>query len=222
MIDADYLRHHYGQLTDDELRRIGQSDLVPAARTILLAEFNSRGIAFGELESDSKAVAAVDVEDPIGPYSPPQSIVKDLSDKVNLEIPRLVELFRAMVIISVIVGQFLAWSTLLPLPVTAEMALFKGQSGMGAISPTFGLISFFVVQVLLVFSAIGLWLFTAWARPLFVVAYVVFILGSLASGATVLLPWEAALSTIITLFDGAVLALAFLPPLSKRFDGEGA
>jgi hypothetical protein len=32
------------------------------------------------------------------------------------------------------------------------------------------------------------------------------------------LPWELALVTIATLLDGAVLTLAFLPPLSKYFE----
>ena len=57
-----------------------------------------------------------------------------------------------------------------------------------------------------------------WGRLLLAAAYVLSAIGTLLAGIVIWFPWEVTLFTIAALLDGAVLALAFLPPLSRYFE----
>jgi len=65
------------------------------------------------------------------------------------------------------------------------------------------------------FAAIGLYFFTWWGRPLFVICYAVGFVMTIVGGFAVWPARDVALTFAVTLVDGAILALAFLPPLLK-------
>jgi hypothetical protein len=206
MVDAGYLREHYDKLTDEELERIAKSDLVSEARAVLEAEFKSRGLAL-----------------PAGgvlPYAPPAARVEDPDAWATLTVGGLIRLFQAMAIASTALGMFLTFWPLLPIPISEPLAEYRAQTGDGALAPWFSHVVWMALQPLWIVSALGLCFFKWWARPVFAGTYVLSAVGNLAGGVIVWLPWEAVLVTVATLLDGAVLVLAFLPPLSKYFERD--
>jgi hypothetical protein len=223
MIDAEYLKSHYGRLADHELLRLSRGDLVPEARVLLLAEMDARGIAAAASEGPGDDGGAVGSNGRVtAPYSPPSSRLADPQDHVEITFAYLVELFRGMVVVATIIGAFLYWWHLLPLPMSEDMRMFKAQSGAGALAPVLSQIMSLAVQPLWLLSAVGLWCFRWWGRALFLGLYGVGAVLNLVGGATVSLPWENVLITVVMLLDGAILALAFLPPLARRFSDNGA
>ncbi len=58
-IDKDYLILHYSRLTDEELKRIANSDLVPESMTLLQAEIDRRPI---ERKRERDEAAALDAQ----------------------------------------------------------------------------------------------------------------------------------------------------------------
>jgi hypothetical protein len=116
----------------------------------------------------------------------------------------------------------LSWWPLLGLPLPQDLATFRGQDGAGALAPVVTWIAFYIAQPLWILSAIGLCALRWWGRLLFIATYAMTMLASLVGGMNVLFPWESFLGTLAGLLDGAVLTLAFLPPLSRHFARESS
>jgi hypothetical protein len=66
-------------------------------------------------------------------------------------------------------------------------------------------------------ASVGLFLLQNWARHLFLALYVIGIALVPFAGFTVQLPIDTALSAVNTLLNGAILALAYLTPVSASF-----
>ena len=221
MVDADFLREHYGTLHDRELQRLAQGELEPDARAILETEMSARGIAAMDVSSEDSPPPTRSSGD--NPYLPPGAAVADPMGAVAvLKVSGLLRLFQAMVVASTVIGLLLFVWPYLPIPMSERMAAFRSYGGAGALAPAATTIVFFVAQPLWIVSAIGLYFLRWWGRLMLVGTYVLTMLASLLGGIWVQLPWESFLGTIATLMDGAVLALAFLPPLSGHFARERA
>lgn len=157
-------------------------------------------------------------------YLPPLAPVDDVSTDpaASLSRPGLVRLYHRLVLASVVLGLLLAFLPWSRLPLSYELQQAVQAAGLGAIVPLEAMhLLWWIQQPLWVAAGIGLYFFRSWARWLFTVLYGVSILSSLVGGAIVHLPWEAAMVTAVTLVDGALLALVFLPPLNAAF-GEHA
>jgi hypothetical protein len=219
-VDTGHLRRHYGSLEDQELLRLWRGELIPEARSILEAEMSSRGVSVAQ-DLVAEAPAPIQSRNSSGvsnPYRPPGALVADPAGLAAVvKVRGLIRLFQTMVITSTLIGLFLFASPLLPLPISGQMAALRGYSGAGAIAFSITNFVFLIAQPLWLLSAIGLCFLKWWARPLFVGTYALTTVASLFGGIAVSLPWESSLATITTLIDGAVLALAFLPPLSEYF-----
>jgi hypothetical protein len=218
VVDVDQLRAHYDQLDDQELQRIAQTELVPEARAALDAEMSARGLLW---KSDADAPAAPRVAR-ANPYAPPEATVSDPHAWAVLSVPGLIRLFQSMVVASALIGVFLFTWPYLPIPMDEDVWNFRWQSGAGA---AWGAAAYFihlVLQVCWILSAFGLCFFKWWARPLFAGTYLLSAVSILLGGFVIWFPWEAFLITVATLLDGAVMALAFLPPLSAYFERDRA
>lgn len=217
-VDADHFRRYYGSLEDEELLRLWRGELIPEARSILEAEMSSRGVSVDLVAESPVPIQSRDSSGASNPYRPPGTLVADPGGLAAVVTVRgLIRLFQTMVIVSTVIGLFLFASPFLPLPISEQMAALRGYSGAGAIAFPITSFVFLIAQPLWLLSAVGLCFLKWWARPLFVGTYALTIVGSLFGGIAVSLPWEASLATIATLIDGAVLGLAFLPPLSEYF-----
>jgi hypothetical protein len=139
-----------------------------------------------------------------------------------LKVSGLLRLFQAMVVASALIGVLLVVWPFLPIPIAERMTAFRAQLSAGALAPAASNIAFLIAQPLYILSAIGLYFLRWWGRLVFVGTYILTLLATLAGGMWVQLPWESFLATVVTLMDGAVLVLAFLPPLSVHFARERA
>jgi hypothetical protein len=106
---------------------------------------------------------------------------------------------------------------LLPLPISDVSREVRGAAGADALALGLAVLIAYAMQPLWILSAIGLCFFKWWARPLFAGTYALGAIQNLIGGMAIWLPWEAALVTVVQLLDGAVMVLAFLPPLSAYF-----
>jgi len=220
MIDADYLRMHYSRLDDEELRRLYRGELVPEARSVLQAEISARGISAATvvIKDASEPVQPSDASDTNNPYSPPGAVVADPeSQAAVIKVSGLIRLFQWLVVTSTLLGLLLFGWPFLPIPLTEELATLRSQAGAGAIAFAVNSSILLLLQPLWILSAVGLCFFKWWARPIFAGTYGLLLIGNLLGGVAIWLPWETVLITVTTLLDGAVLALAFLPPLSEYF-----
>ena len=220
MVDADRLRVLYDGLDDRELQRIARTELVPEARAVLEAEMRARGLSLDGAEAP-EATAARQARASANPYAPPESAVAD--PWAVLAVPGLIRLFQYMVVASALLGIVLFASPFLPMPVSADvMTLRREAAGADALFPMVSYVIFMALQPVWIISAFGLCFFKWWARPLLVAAYLIGAFGNLVGGLGLWMPWETLLFTASTLLDGAVLALAFLPPLSTYFEQDRA
>ncbi|QKT03786.1 hypothetical protein HUS23_08120 [Ectothiorhodospiraceae bacterium 2226] len=101
-----------------------------------------------------------------------------------------------------------------------EMLVIYG--GYGAVFPheqhsTFFLIFDAVTYVGFVLSSIGMLFFQAIARAIFTLLIVISQVMVLVSGTVVTIEGIAFLESVLSMMDGAILALAYLSPLSNRF-----
>ena len=193
-------------------------DLVPEARRLLEAEMNMRGILPASQRGGDAGSAAVDsVSTTTNPYAPPTAVVFDRNAPATLAVSGLIRLFQIMVIMATLIGIFLFVSPFLPLPIGEQTNEIRGAAGAEAISFDGSRIISLLLQPLWILSAVGLCFLKWWGRRAFVATYVLSAIQYLIGGVVVWLPWEAVLIAIATLLDGAVLALAFLPPLSTYF-----
>jgi hypothetical protein len=204
MADPQRLRKLYESLSDDELVRISRSELVLEARDLLNAEMTGRGLA--------PAPAARN------PYLPPAAPIADLDAEAALSGRGLVRLFQSMVVASTAIGAFLWIWPYLPLPISEQTMAIRDADGVGALLPWASYWVLTALQPIWVVAGIGLYFFLWWGRLLLAAAYAAGVIAYVVGGMIIWLPWEAVLVTLATLLDGAILALAFLPPLSKYFE----
>jgi hypothetical protein len=224
MVDTVFLREHYGMLQDDELQRLAQGELVPEARAILEEEMKARGVVPLATPNEASVISERSKrERKVNPYHPPGAAVADpMVELAELKVSGLLRLFQAMVVASTAIGLVLFFWPYLPLPISPPGAAFRGQAGAGALAPAVSQVAFYVAQPMWILSAIGLYFLRWWGRFLLVATYALTSLASLVGGMQVQFEFESLLATIATLMDGAVLALAFLPPLSKYFARDAA
>jgi hypothetical protein len=221
MVDPDYLRNHYRMLDDQELLRLARGELVPEARQILDAEITARGMSPAARSPDSLPRASARASNP-DPYSPPKALLVDPNAIATISVAGLVRLFQAMVVTSTVIGLFLFAWPYLPLPIADELMALRAEAGAGALA--FGLSGWIslLLQPFWILSALGLFFFKSWARPVFVGTYALSTVASLLGGMAIWLPWETVLIIVATLLDGAILVLAFLPPLATYFVRDNA
>jgi hypothetical protein len=218
MVDIDRLRVLYDGLDDRELQRIAQTELVPEARTVLEAEMNARGLPSTGAEA-TEPVTAPRKRSTVNPYASPESAVAD--PWAVLAVPGLIRLFQCMVVASALLGILLFVSPYLPMPISGDVVTLRTEATWAdAISPMVSYVIFMALQPVWIILAFGLCFFKWWARPLLVAAYLLGAVGNLLGGLSLWMPWETILFTASTLLDGAVLALAFLPPLSTYFEQD--
>ncbi len=144
--------------------------------------------------------------------------IADLDAEASISARGLVRLFQSMVVASTAIGAFLWLWPYLPLPISEQTMAIRDADGIGALLPWASYWVLTALQPIWVVAGIGLYFFLWWGRLLLAAAYVVGILAYLIGGMIIWLPWEGVLVTIATLLDGAILTLAFLPPLSKYFE----
>jgi hypothetical protein len=216
MADPDYLRRFYDALSDDELARFWLRDLVPQAREILQAEMERRNLPMPVPEEVQPEVKRSRFS-VINPYLPPAAFLADMTGEAALSARGLVRLFQLMVIATTLLGIFLYSWHYVGLPVSQEMMSLREANGFGALWPP-AFYVFDVVQLLFIAGGVGLYFFMWWGRFMFVTAYVISVVANLLTGMAVWLPWEQVLITASTLLDGAILTLAFLPPLARYLE----
>jgi hypothetical protein len=125
-------------------------------------------------------------------------------------------LFRWLVVISTLAYLLLFFMPAMPLQISPDVAALRGKSGYGATIPSLPWFPWLFLLAWLV-ASIGLLLFRAWARVLFVAVYIVVLLLRFIQGTTVHLPIEGFLGEVVSLMDGAILALAFTDPTASYF-----
>lgn len=152
------------------------------------------------------------------PYLPPSAPIADPGAEAAMSARGLVRMFRGMVVVSTAIGAFLWIWPYLPLPISAQTMAIRDADGVGALLPWASYWVLTALQPIWVVAGIGLYFFLGWGRLLLAAAYAVGIVAYLAGGMIIWLPWEGALVALATLLDGAILTLAFLPPLAKRFE----
>ena len=126
---------------------------------------------------------------------------------------RLFQVFVVLTSAAYVVWFFLPyWSSYLP---DQEQRL-ADHNGYGADIPTHFLIygTWFCLWLI---AALGLFFFQNWARHLFLALSLVGLAMAPFSGFVVQPPIDALFSTINLLLDGAILAMAYLSPLSVCF-----
>lgn len=214
MVDRAHLRQLYSALSDAELRRIWRTELVSEARAVLQEELSLRGITVPSLP-------ASEVETVVGnPYRPPAALLADPKAEAVLSARGLVRLFQYLVIASTLIGILLWVLVFVPLPVNEDAMAMRNAAGFDAVDPMVTWMIALSLQALFVLCAFGLCFFKWWARWLYAGAYAAGLLNSLVSGTTVWFAWEAVLFQITTLMDGAIITLAFLPPLARYFEAD--
>jgi hypothetical protein len=154
----------------------------------------------------------------VNPYQPPAAPVGE--EPAVLTVRRLIRIYQAMVVTSLLVG-WVSFFGLLGFLATPEMWAIREFAGNGTLVPseTLGYI-YLGMQPVWALVTIGLCFFRWWARALFVGMYIITAVLGLASGMLVFLPWDYFLISCTMLLDGAILALSFLPPLSTYFSRE--
>jgi hypothetical protein len=155
------------------------------------------------------------------PYSPPGAELTDpKSELPSLAVKGLVTLFRRLVVTSTLIYLLSFAFDWLPIPLPGDLQAAVEVAGTGALAGPVNQYLYWLLHLLWIVSAIGLYFFRPWSRWLFVSAYAVDILSSIVGGVTVLLPWHSIVVTLISLMDGAIIALSFLPPLARVFKGK--
>ena len=208
MVDRPHLRDLYSGLSDAELRRIWRTELVSEARVVLQEEMTKRGITVPSLPPFSN------------PYMPPAALLADPKDAAVLSARGLVRLFQRLVIGSTLIGIVLWLWMFLPLPISEDTMALRNVGGSDAFDPMLSWLVYTALQPVFIVCAFGLYSFKWWARWLFAGAYAAALLNTLVGGTAVWLAWEGVLIMLATLMDGAILTLAFLPPLAQYFEAD--
>lgn len=80
----------------------------------------------------------------------------------------------------------------------------------------------FLIQTSLgILAAVGLILFRAWGRSVFLVSIVTELALSVLSGPYVSTGWTGLVAYIYTIAEGAILALIYLSPIKEMFETQG-
>ena len=221
MVDPARLRDLYSGYSDDELQRIWRTDLVAEARVVLKEELQQRGMTAPPFPHDAgEAEAKPKSRRFSNPYLPPGALIADPMEPAVLSARGLVRLFQYLVIASTSIGLLLWVFVFVPLPASEEARALRAASGFDALNPMISWLAAVALQIVYVVCAFGLCFFKWWGRWLYAGAYGIGVLNSLAGGTTVSLAWEGTLILIATLIDGAIIALAFLPPLARYFEED--
>lgn len=93
----------------------------------------------------------------------------------------------------------------------------RQYAGLGALLPVHHPLYFGTWFGLWLIASLGLFFFQNWARHLFLALYVLSTVLILFSGFSGQGAWENVLSQLTTVMDGAILAMAYLSPLSEAF-----
>ena len=156
----------------------------------------------------------------MNPYEPPSAPV-DVSDApAVITVRGLVRLYQGLVVGVTVLG-ILFYFGVFNYFATPEMLELTGISGAGSLIHPETLTSIYMaMEAFFVASAIGLFFFTWWSRPLFVATYASGVIVNLLTGAQISLPVAGFFGTAMCLMHGAILALSFLPPISGYFARE--
>lgn len=221
MVDPARLRDLYSGYSDDELQRIWRTDLVAEARLVLQEEMQQRGLGVTLLTPDAgEAEAKPRARLFSNPYLPPGALLADPKEAAVLSARGLVRLFQYLLIGSILM-RFLFWILeFVPLPISEQARAMRDAAGFDAWNPMASWFIAIAVQLVLVVCAFAMCFFKWWARWVYVIAYAMMVANGLVSGTGVVLAWEGALYHIEVLMNGAILALAFLPPLSRYFEAD--
>jgi hypothetical protein len=222
MPDQEHLGQLFSGLSDAELRRIWRTELVSEARAVLQEEMMRRGVTAPELSEPARTEPVARTKPSIfsNPYLPPGALLADPKSEAVLSARGLVRLFQRLVVASTFIGIVL-WSWIwLPLPISDDAMALRNVSGADAFDPMTSWLIITALQPVFIVCALGLYFFKWWARWLFVGAYGVGCLNTFLGGMGVSFGWEGALYQIMTLMDGAIIALAFLPPLAGYFEAD--
>jgi hypothetical protein len=212
-VDPAYLQDHYRTLRDEELMRLAQGDLVADARALLSAELDARGLVVEQRDVHSRKLET-------SPYRPPRANVSDPPNvPAEVTVRGLVRIFQRLVIASGTLTVMLFVAPFVRYEQLAErtLAVLSGAAGLAA---AIGSVLYHVESALLLVAAIGLFFFRWWSRYLLAGSYLLSIVTTTMAGRSTGYPLEGVLSTIASLIDGAILTLAFLPPLAKYFRRE--
>lgn len=221
MVDPARLRDLYSGYSDDELQRIWRTDLVAQARVVLQQELIERGISVTPLPADAgEAEAKPKARRFSNPYLPPGALIADPKEAAVLSARGLVRFFQYLVIASTLIGILLWVLVLLPIPASEDAQALRNMAGFDALDPMLSWFLAIALQIIVIVCAFGMCFFKWWARWLYVGVWVVSLLNELVSGTGVYFAWEGVLYDIGLLMDGAILALAFLPPLSRYFEED--
>lgn len=126
------------------------------------------------------------------------------------------QVFRWLVIVSTLAYLLLFFMPAIPLQLSRDVASLRAQSGYGAAFPSWPWFPWLFLLVWLI-ASVGLFFFQNWARGLFAALYVLVLVLRLTQGTIVHLPIEGLLSELVSLADGAILALAFTEPIASYF-----
>ena len=96
----------------------------------------------------------------------------------------------------------------------------RDATGFDALDPTASWFVGIALQIVSLVGAFGLCFFKWWARWLCVAVWIASLLNELVGGTGVYFAWEGVLYDIGVLMNGAIFALAFLPPLSRYFEED--
>jgi hypothetical protein len=124
--------------------------------------------------------------------------------------------FRTLIVLSTAAYLLLFFMPAIAVSVSAEVAALRVHSGYGASIPGLPWFPWLFLLVRLI-ASMGLFLFRSWARFLLLALSVLLLALRWVQGVTVHLPVEGFLADVVSLADGAVLALAFSHPLASHF-----
>jgi len=131
------------------------------------------------------------------------------------------DVFRWLIVISTLAYLVLFFTPAIPLQLSAEVLVFRAQSGYGATLPAVAWFPYAFLVAFLIANA-GLFFFQIWARTVFLALYVLVLILRFVQGITVQLPLENFLGEVVALADGAILALSFSSPLTSYFRRQQA
>lgn len=127
-------------------------------------------------------------------------------------------LFRSILIASLVTSiiEIIAGLSLSnTLPYELQIYLSRSDSADASIGAI--LLATILMMALLIVAITGIWKFKKWARTLYVIITIIFIISSPALGPIVMNSWEAMFSYITFTLDGILLTMMFSGTVGKRF-----
>lgn len=127
-------------------------------------------------------------------------------------------LFRSILIASLVTSVIEVIASLSltnTLPYELQNYLAKSESTDASIGAM--LLAIVLMMAVLIVAIIGIWKFKKWARTLYVIITIIFIILSPALGPIVMNSWEAMFSYITFTLDGILLTMMFSGTVGNRF-----